>query len=124
MSGGILLFFFFFFNDTFRRERSLTYQNVLRQRLKDGTLTLNTEKHAFGGVNAPPSLSLKDVNPIKPLWLVLRRWNNVAILSASGEDTQLAKALRLQVFYHRSFVRVCIYHRLYMRKNPEFTLSL
>jgi hypothetical protein len=32
-----------------------------------------------------PSLSLKDVNPIKPIWLVLRRWNNVAVLSASGK---------------------------------------
>lgn len=29
-------------------------------------------------------LSLRDVNPIRPMLLVLRRWNNVAILTASG----------------------------------------
>ncbi|KAF9468747.1 major facilitator superfamily domain-containing protein [Collybia nuda] len=84
MSGSICLIFLFFFDDTFRRERSLTYQNVLRKRLRDGTLTPNAEKNAQGSFDTPPSLSLKDVNPIKPLWLVLRRWNNVTILSASG----------------------------------------
>lgn len=32
----------------------------------------------------PATLTLKDVNPFKPIGLVLRRWNNVAILFASG----------------------------------------
>jgi hypothetical protein len=30
-------------------------------------------------------LSLKDVNPIKPIWLIVRRKNNVSILIPSGK---------------------------------------
>lgn len=31
------------------------------------------------------NLSLKEVNPVAPLLLILRRWNNIAILIASGK---------------------------------------
>lgn len=111
--------FLFLFKDTFRRERSLTYQSVVRRirrdRLKNasayssqGTLTT----HALNAdlEKAPPpaalpldkdlgetadrvaaipamdeiKVSLKDVNPITPLWQILRRMNNLVILSGSG----------------------------------------
>jgi len=31
-------------------------------------------------------LSLRDVNPLKPLVIIVRRWNNVAMLIASGRS--------------------------------------
>ncbi|KAI0049392.1 MFS general substrate transporter [Auriscalpium vulgare] len=125
--GGVLLLFTFAFKDTFRRERSLTYQSVLR-RLRARAVAAASQRSSVtvapvlprtstveveskvaekvtvadkdgpcgppaGGLDlevgrAPPmkeiKLSLTDVNPIPPLRLVLRRWNNVAILTASG----------------------------------------
>lgn len=106
-----------FFRDTFRSERSLTYQNVLKQRLyaaaingdvlKDkpsstvgkGSVQTNksdinvdiektiikTEENAQGLIEVPKiTLTLRDVNPFKPMYLVLRRPNNVLILLTSG----------------------------------------
>ena len=32
-------------------------------------------------------LSLRDVNPFKPIIIILRRWNNVAILIAAGKSS-------------------------------------
>ncbi|KAJ7160911.1 vacuolar DHA amino acid exporter [Mycena filopes] len=95
-----------FFKDTFRKERSLTYQNVLKSRLKSQAANASAEtsctatvaekepvapsgdleKQAEVVVPAIPevNLTLRDVNPFKPLWLVLRRINNLVILFASG----------------------------------------
>ncbi|KAH8077264.1 MFS general substrate transporter [Cristinia sonorae] len=141
---GICLFAFMLFKDTFRRERSLTYQRIarhLRQRAiehsqrasQTSTLTgdtgVGTEDKEKGKTvsqrassssppldedskehtharkdlesQAPPlhqhhhhhhpipplneiKVSLKDVNPIQPMFLVLRRLNNVVTLIASG----------------------------------------
>jgi len=124
---GTVLIAFFFFKDTFRRERSLTYQRVLRRlqahqeaarRSETSTLTVVEQEerwqnrqttsepqkiehdHSKGPKLTPKDLegqtagdaahikeiklSLKDVNPIKPMWDVLTRLNNLAILSASG----------------------------------------
>lgn len=135
-SGLSFLSFLFFFKDTWRKERSLTYQNVLRARLReleasedkrDSVSAKNlgvetplpdhascateiaatpTEKSAHTAdplidilkntsvvesKGLPPTLelpeiklSLKDVNPVRPLLLVLRRPNNCIILLASG----------------------------------------
>ena len=72
-----------FFRDTFRRERSLNYQTVIRQRRKAAALSsLNKQIETFPAVNL--DLSLVDVNPLKPLGQVLRRRNNVMVLTASG----------------------------------------
>ncbi|KAJ6598660.1 major facilitator superfamily domain-containing protein [Mycena sp. CBHHK59/15] len=112
--------------DTFRRERSLTYQSVLKSRLKSRSVAASAatsctvtvvEKEKEAPIPVEPSISpdlekqqvesewrpsdvsdavvataalptiklaLRDVNPIKPLWQVLRRMNNVVILFASG----------------------------------------
>lgn len=134
---GIVIFAFVFFKDTFRRQRSLTYQAVLRRireqqelarRSETSTLSHATvvdrseaEKPQHGapfesekvqnfrpkeasnltsnqlGVPSDDSdieaaqikeikLSLKDVNPIPPMLHVLRRLNNLAILTSSGEN--------------------------------------
>ncbi|KAL4266521.1 MFS transporter superfamily protein [Pleurotus pulmonarius] len=135
-SGLSFLSFLFFFKDTWRKERSLTYQNVLRARLRELEATENkrdsvgakslggdtplpdhascvteivgapTEKSVHtadplvdisknttvvDSKGLPPTLeipeiklSLKDVNPVRPLWLVIRRPNNCIILLASG----------------------------------------
>ncbi|KAJ8690655.1 hypothetical protein PTI98_012065 [Pleurotus ostreatus] len=134
-SGLSFLSFLFFFKDTWRKERSLTYQNVLRARLRELEASENkrdsvsaknlgaetplpdhascvteitaapTEKSAHTAdplidilkntvvesKGLPPALelpeiklSLKDVNPVRPLLLVLRRPNNCIILLASG----------------------------------------
>ncbi|EGN98142.1 hypothetical protein SERLA73DRAFT_55283 [Serpula lacrymans var. lacrymans S7.3] len=108
----ILMAFLFLFKDTFRRERSLTYQHVLRMRMRErahehskrSTVTdrghsteldhavpqdLEAQTKKSGGTPAPPALtevklSLKDVNPFPPLWKILKRKNNISILIPSG----------------------------------------
>lgn len=107
--GGItVLGFFLFFKDTFRRQRSNAYQTVLRRRLRERAESLrasdearvakspiSNEKEAEQDLekqdpeDVPETidnmkLSLTDVSPVKPLWLVLRRVNNLVILIASG----------------------------------------
>ncbi|KAJ7270783.1 major facilitator superfamily domain-containing protein [Mycena haematopus] len=113
---GVLILLFL--KDTFRKERSLTYQNVLKSRLrslaasaatsctatvvekeptsdKRSSLPADLEKQPRPDPNLSNSpdvvaalpnikLTLSDVNPIKPLWLVVRRMNNLVILFASG----------------------------------------
>lgn len=133
-AGMSFLAFLLFFKDTFRRERSLTYQNVLRRRLREQALeqskgasdvtvsdTTARPESAQGSVGEqsknseqssdpekkdleaqdaavsdtaserPPveeiKLSLMDVNPLKPLWFIIRRRNNIAILFPSGKST-------------------------------------
>ncbi|KAJ7484105.1 vacuolar DHA amino acid exporter, partial [Mycena galericulata] len=100
VSGLSCASIFVFLKDTFRKERSLTYQAVLKSRLKAragssaaSTVTI-AEKEPKEGV-APTDtqdavvlpvikLTMRDVNPIPPLWFVLRRINNLVILFASG----------------------------------------
>lgn len=129
--GGMSLASFMLFRDTFRSERSLTYQAALRrtERRRDNaansrplsqTTTLEVQDHqdchsdkieqgtgttekdveaqtankctvAESQISSTVprdmqdiSLSLKEVNPITPLLMVLRRRNNLAILIASG----------------------------------------
>ena len=123
--GICLAMFVFLFKDTYRRERSLTYQSVLRRhvlqrqralasskRSSMATLVVETvarppmahkgttdrsdlvlekseEVEAGKAAATPPPIenvkvTIRDVNPIPPLWMVLRRWNNVLILTSSG----------------------------------------
>jgi hypothetical protein len=85
LSGLSLISFVLFFQDTFRRERSLTYQNVIRQRCKaTGALSSFNEKQPEAAPAVNLDLSLADVNPLKPLGQVLRRENNIIILISSG----------------------------------------
>lgn len=116
VSGATCLSFLLFFNDTFRQERSLTYQNILNQRPKEtrnqslleplardvealihspktNIESASTKKQTSEGsaandvIQAPVPvirLSWKEINPFKPMALVLRRRNNVVILFASG----------------------------------------
>lgn len=118
ISGGtVLVSLFIFFKDTFRKERSLSCQNVLRKRLEGIQLcadtqtrintvepstnisqqipSQNTIKGLEAGITMPGALgtlnditlSFRDVNPFPPMILVLKRWNNNAILLASGQCT-------------------------------------
>ncbi|KAF8546911.1 MFS general substrate transporter [Imleria badia] len=113
--GGVIFSaFLFLFKDTFRKERSLTYQNVLRIRIQNRKLTKEidaarerpasekntSEDGTFGtqtlrsDVEAQPAvpalaikevnLSIADVNPIPPYLRILSRKNNIAILVPSG----------------------------------------
>ncbi|KAJ6520628.1 major facilitator superfamily domain-containing protein [Mycena vulgaris] len=129
VSGLSCASIFFFLKDTFRRERSLTYQSVLKSRLKARSaseaikarsasaatsctvivaemekepsvtkveasipsLPADLEKQQTPEWPAPAvaalpdiKLTMRDVNPLKPLLHVLRRRNNVVILFASG----------------------------------------
>ncbi|KAG6840823.1 hypothetical protein C0991_004114 [Blastosporella zonata] len=93
VAGSICIFFALFFRDTFRKERSLTYQNVLKQRLEEAELHHTEVKDKTQNSTDPEkdetpeiavTLSLRDVNPAKPLVMVLRRLNNLVILVASG----------------------------------------
>lgn len=123
-AGVVLLALVFLFKDTFRKERSLTYQNVLQKRAKEGELQhkhLDTSCHVFSATEKPArpvlesicmtsqqqtgdlnveangptvtsassvkdvNLSLADVNPFPPLLKIVMRFNNLAILIASGK---------------------------------------
>lgn len=130
---GVCAVAFVFFKDTFRRERSLTYQLVLQrvkaeraaarrsetsslshvtvvepERARDkwlrrpekaltkGESEINEPKVTFQDVESQAlghdddtdvkeiKLSLKDVNPVRPVLAVLGRMNNLVILVASG----------------------------------------
>ena len=102
--GANLVLFVFFYRDTFRKERSLTYQRVLASRrraaskrssvVSDPAHELNDKSSrevtdtaatvASPQVVTEIALSFKDVNPFPPLLLVLRRRNNVLALLPSG----------------------------------------
>ncbi|KAH7915438.1 MFS general substrate transporter [Hygrophoropsis aurantiaca] len=109
----IFLAFLLLFQDTFRRERSLTYQNVLKKRIRSNALAKakadsqdtvshpsTEEKITKNASNQDPEaqtptivpaaaikevkLSLADVNPFPPYLKIIGRTNNLAILIPSG----------------------------------------
>jgi MFS family permease len=113
VSGLSSVSIFLFLKDTFRKERSLTYQHLLKSRLESRArfptssrtptivekelpphtdmekqtrpdLSLSNSPVIAEVALAEIKLTLRDVNPVKPLWLVVRRMNNIMILFASG----------------------------------------
>jgi MFS family permease len=91
--------FLLFLKDTFRRQRSLAYQAALKRRTQKREITVAEGKSSAdihtnsytSPTNTPDAphfdeitLSLIDVNPFPPLFRVLQRWNNIAILFPSG----------------------------------------
>ncbi|EFI27249.1 hypothetical protein CC1G_15077 [Coprinopsis cinerea okayama7 len=93
VSGTSTVSFVLFFKDTFRRERSLVYQNALKknasQTEKSARQDSDPGKDAEKAVPAVTSAqeirpSITDVNPIQPICMVLRRKNNLVVLVASG----------------------------------------
>ncbi|EIW65089.1 MFS general substrate transporter [Trametes versicolor FP-101664 SS1] len=106
--GGLnLASFVFLFKDTFRRERSLAYQRVLKRNIEESQRseaqshasskntyekTPPTEVSAAEAAERKPTapafkdikLSLKDADPVMPMLRVLRYLNNPVILTASG----------------------------------------
>ena len=118
VSGTSFIAFVFLFKDTFRKERSLTYQNALRQRMEHAASKessrpvsrrpstentaqprpsekdlekANAKAEAMAVQEPPPDIkpSLKDLSPIRPIGLVLRRKNNSMVLFASGSSIPL-----------------------------------
>jgi MFS family permease len=123
----VLLALIFIFKDTFRKERSLTYQIVLKKRRKAHQTKANRIVITLPATEKPPSptlervassqqaggldieanihavtptssvedikLSLADVNPFPPLFKILTRWNNLAVLSASGECSSIGAVI-------------------------------
>ncbi|KIY52437.1 MFS general substrate transporter [Fistulina hepatica ATCC 64428] len=121
VSGSCLVGFLLFFRDTYRRERSMAYQAVLKkhlraqmraalksqetthtivQELEDEKATAkdrgkseacdesqhpaDLEKRVQRPALPEVKVTLRDVNPFAPVWLIVQRWNNVNILFASG----------------------------------------
>ncbi|KAG0704816.1 vacuolar DHA amino acid exporter [Suillus ampliporus] len=110
--GGIIFsVFLFLFKDTFRKERSVTYQTVLKRRLrgqqlpeaKDDSRNISEKESGLDGENRTNSkdieaqqtiipapaikevkLSIADVNPFPPYLSIISRKNNFTILIASG----------------------------------------
>jgi len=108
--GVIILAFLFLFKDTFRKERSMIYQNVLKKRVRDQKSSeakdepqKATEKESQDGENQMSSkdveaqrtvipasvikevkLSISDVNPFPPYITILSRKHNIAIFLPSG----------------------------------------
>ena len=94
--GWVALCSFFFFNDTFRRERSLTYQAAKKHAIervrrkaerKAARQTGDPEKNVAPVVVDPSTVkvTLLDLNPLKPIWSILKRKNNLSILFPSCE---------------------------------------
>ncbi|KAJ3766891.1 vacuolar DHA amino acid exporter [Lentinula raphanica] len=101
MGGIVFMSFLLFFKDTFRRERSLTYQSVLKARLREAKKTLavenvkpedekscpndtDIEKQVIQETLPEIKLGLLDVNPLRPMAFILRRKYNLFMLTASG----------------------------------------
>lgn len=120
------LAFLLLFRDTFRKERSLTYQNIVKQHLQGRksvgdeatspatTAPASTTDLHHGDLekakeNTPAvpvpqiELTLKDVSPFSPIGAVLRRINNLAILVASGK-LKLLSVLKL-IFFSPSYIK-------------------
>jgi len=106
--ASLALLTFIFFKDTFRRERSLSYQNALRHVRKEqeaklrakeknhshtpNSLKFNEKTGSMSThdleVGATPELQeirlgLREVNPIRPVIAIIKRPNNLAILAPS-----------------------------------------
>jgi MFS family permease len=111
------LSFLLFLKDTFRRQRSLVFQTILKKRMKNSEVTImegrkSVNMHINNGTspaNTPDAeagddikLSLMDVNPFPPYFRVLQRWNNIAILIPSGENVSEHRHSRLQLRYRPS----------------------
>jgi MFS family permease len=109
ITGGLVFMsFLLFFPETFRHERSLIYQNVLKARLRESKAnnsipeekTSSThdkndlEKQEIPVVAAEVvpeiKLGLMDVNPLKPMAVILSRKYNLFMLFASGMHTSLS----------------------------------
>jgi MFS family permease len=108
--GGIIfLAFLFLFKDTFRKERSVIYQNVLNSRLQEPQSSeakdesRNISKSEVGGENQATSkdieaqrtvipasvikgvkLSVADINPFPAYLSIVSRKNNLVIMITSG----------------------------------------
>ena len=94
--GGVVLVSMLLFRDTFRQERSLTYaaakrhavhraeEKRVKQRQLNGADVL--EKGSPTGAVDPTKIkvTLVDLDPFKPIWNILKRKNNLAILFPSG----------------------------------------
>jgi len=98
--GGIALCSFFFFTDTFRRERNLTYQaakerateRALRKAERQLANQAADPEKSFMPVLVDPStveVSILDVNPLTPIWSIIRRKNNFFILLPTGSCSRL-----------------------------------
>jgi hypothetical protein len=82
-----------FFKETFRKERSSTYQALVKQRVKAQAKQFARDRAGRKEytpqvlTDLPPvNLTLRDFNPARPLWLCIRRVNNIVILVASGSS--------------------------------------
>ncbi|THU91473.1 MFS general substrate transporter [Dendrothele bispora CBS 962.96] len=94
VSGIVLLSFVLFFKDTFRRERSYVYQEILKKTLAEQVSSAKKFKASSEDVTRTPpavsaaaieiKVSLMDVNPLKPMATVITRRYNYLMLIASG----------------------------------------
>jgi MFS family permease len=99
--GGLnFISFLLFLKDTFRRERSSTYQAALEKRrhardqkssqpnvVDDAPTCPRSDNNAMMSCSVPSEeliLSLADVNPFPTLMLVLQRMNNLAVIFTTG----------------------------------------
>ena len=104
MGGIVFMSFLLLFKDTFRLERSITYQNVLKEKLRESAMknSSRAEMDEQSDINLPQDLEkqdlpaidhkvipeiklgLVDINPFKPMMVILRRTYNQLMLVASG----------------------------------------
>jgi multidrug resistance protein len=158
--GICLAMFVFLFKDTYRRERSLTYQAVLRRHAlaRQRALAASSKRSSMATVVEPTrplhvhrpisektegdaeacvaavvplpveevKMTIRDVNPIPPLWMILRRWNNVLILTSSGKLPCLLTALfgRSHLHRNRFDLRIQLQSELHLCSHARGPLRL
>jgi len=90
VAGATCLCFVFFFHDTFRRERSLTYQNVLKQRLRATDVHTATRgetksspdklpKNTDPEKNVTPAAARPGLTPVEQRCYFIRFWPSICV---------------------------------------------
>lgn len=89
-TGVTTLGFIWPYKETFRKERSSTYQNALQKRAASSA-SKGLAKHERTQTTQPleeelhhAKLSLLSLNPFPSMLSVLRRWTNLSVLATSG----------------------------------------
>lgn len=140
MGGVVFMSFLLFFRDTFRHERSHTYQSVLKARLKEAGPKKNVGVEDIDADNAAQDiekqevsskpvvapdvkLGLVDVNPFRPMAFILRRKYNLFMLTASGTDCEPHHIFMVSPLPRSLlFLRICC--SIHNLSNPRYLLSL
>ncbi|KAG2075910.1 MFS general substrate transporter [Suillus decipiens] len=95
-AGVVFVALVFLFKDTFRKERSLTYQNVLQRRAKKGELRcqhLDKSNHTFSAIDKPAQPALESmVSPPQTGDVIVKAISPIVAPTSCVKDINLSLA--------------------------------